>query len=91
MNRGPHLAVCNEFEGEYSLSWTAGHAIRAFEALGYKSSEPDWFCISVPAADLKQKAEQRLTIAGDRDARLLLAVANFALQKGGPGAEISAA
>jgi len=65
---------------------------RDLEAMAvYTSAEPDWFCISVPASDLKAKAEQRLEIQPDSDTRALLAVATFALQKGGLEAAISAA
>ncbi|NBJ13876.1 hypothetical protein [Microvirga arsenatis] len=43
------------------------------------------------AADLKKAAELHLAVMPDRDTEALLAVANFALAKGGPEAMISVA
>jgi len=90
-NRGPHIAICNEFEGEVSLHWTAGHAAQAFGDLGYKSTDESWFFLQVPAAELKKTAELHISVMPDRDTEALLAVAEFALAKGGAEAMISVA
>lgn len=81
----PEILLSLERAGAVEASWTVGHTRVAFEDLGFTMDADE--SIQVPARMLADACQGR----SDADSLRLAAIAAYALERGGPDAEVMAA